>query len=102
MTRRPPRSTRLPYTTLFRSAKIEDVARGVRWAVARGAHVINLSLASLDPFEPLLGPDDTNPLTLAVADAVARGVVVVGAAGNEDRKSTRLNSSHANTSYAVF
>lgn len=65
------------------AATIEDVARGVRWAVARGAHVINLSLGSLDPIEPLLGPDDTNPLTGAVADAVARGVVVVGAAGNE-------------------
>jgi subtilisin family serine protease len=64
-------------------AKLEDVARGVRWAVDHGAHVINLSLGSLDPFEPLLGPDDTNPLTVAVADAVARGVVVVGAAGNE-------------------
>lgn len=64
-------------------AKLEDVARAVRWAVDRGAHVINLSLGSLDPFEPLLGPDDTNPLTVAVADAVARGVVIVGAAGND-------------------
>jgi subtilisin family serine protease len=64
-------------------AKLEDVARAVRWAVDHGAHVVNLSLGTLDPFEPLLGPDDTNPLTVAIADAVRRGVVVVGAAGNE-------------------
>ena len=64
-------------------AQIDDVARGVRWAVAHGAAVVNLSLATLDPSEPLFGPDPENPLTAAIAEAVAQGVVVVAAAGNE-------------------
>ena len=50
-----------------------DVARGIRWAVKHGAHVINLSLADLEP-----------DVLAAVEFAVSRGVVVVGAAGNRN------------------
>lgn len=50
------------------------IAAGIRWAVAHGANVINLSLI-------LSGRDPD--VTAAVADAVARGVVVVAAAGND-------------------
>src|SRR3712207_8413501 len=73
MIRRPPRSTLFPYTTLFRSY----VARQVGLAVEIEHRV-----------ERLPGPD-------------ARGQPAVERA-KSDRKSTRLNSSHANISYAVF
>src|SRR3712207_8404223 len=83
MIRRPPRSTLFPYTTLFRSATV-DVEGAARRAEAE-RHV-------LDALE-LVGPS-------AQAEQDRRLV----AAGDpaEDRKSTRLNSSHANISYAVF
>src|SRR3712207_8199544 len=74
MIRRPPRSTLFPYTTLFRSRA--DVARGLLAEVGE---------AALD-----LGPQGD----LAVVEPQPRTT--------EDRKSTRLNSSHANISYAVF
>src|SRR3712207_8265185 len=90
MIRRPPRSTLFPYTTLFRSAAAVDaelhdgalgagdLADGLVEGPGGGAVVID-------------GGDD-----VAGADAGLVG----GRAG--DRKSTRLNSSHANISYAVF
>src|SRR3712207_8623404 len=74
MIRRPPRSTLFPYTTLFRSGRARRRARD-RGADAGGVH---------DPRD--LG------LRLGLR-AHAR---------TRDRKSTRLNSSHANISYAVF
>src|SRR3712207_8139940 len=84
MIRRPPRSTLFPYTTLFRSV---DVAAGherrQRRREAQGA------AARLGEVERL----DAEPVA-PEQDAAALGV--------EDRKSTRLNSSHANISYAVF
>src|SRR3712207_8506303 len=82
MIRRPPRSTLFPYATLFRSA----VGAGVGVAVA-GAR------------EPPVGGDHR----LRVAhDALDVPLVEHVVDGVGDRKSTRLNSSHANISYAVF
>src|SRR3712207_6868700 len=83
MIRRPPRSTLFPYTTLFRS-----VARVVAEAlvVPRGGQPVQevgLPAAELD-------------------DALAAHVVALDQPLRQDRKSTRLNSSHANISYAVF
>src|SRR3712207_8120152 len=79
MIRRPPRSTLFPYTTLFRSRDEERL----------------LARVAVD----LLGEPD---LLLAERRPVrAVRVLLVGRAGR-DRKSTRLNSSHANISYAVF
>src|SRR3712207_8124475 len=75
MIRRPPRSTLFPYTTLFRS----DLA-----VALERVHVTDVDAAA----RQLDRADDDR--------AGARGVDV------EDRKSTRLNSSHANISYAVF
>src|SRR3712207_7295091 len=77
MIRRPPRSTLFPYTTLFRSRRLhqESDARQTRERARRLARAAWL----------------TRQLTAQVL-GVARG----------DRKSTRLNSSHANISYAVF
>src|SRR3712207_7333768 len=85
MIRRPPRSTLFPYTTLFRSAT--ETARG-RARVAEpgeGIGLDELALATRNHGLPLeaLRYDVTPP-------------------GLQDRKSTRLNSSHANISYAVF
>jgi subtilisin family serine protease len=57
-----------------------EIAAAVRWAVAHGARVVNLSLGSAD-IE--ITADDVAPLCAAVADAEAAGVVVVAAAGND-------------------
>src|SRR3712207_7123021 len=83
MIRRPPRSTLFPYTTLFRSR------RGLADAV-----VFERVLAEAAAQRVLPGAADERVVAAAAQDAV------VAAAG--DRKSTRLNSSHANISYAVF
>src|SRR3712207_8863424 len=83
MIRRPPRSTLFPYTTLFRS-------RGVRGDLQRQALGDAELLAHQVQAAGLLGH--------RVLDLQARVDLEEG----EDRKSTRLNSSHANISYAVF
>src|SRR2546426_8527433 len=91
MIRRPPRSTLFPYTTLFRSDRILVVT------------TLDLpSLRNLQRCLPLL----ERTAGKAVRDRVR--IVVNRYAGddvislNEDRKSTRLNSSHLVISYAVF
>src|SRR3712207_9052855 len=78
MIRRPPRSTLFPYTTLFRSSPGND---------GRG-YVLRRLLRRTIRAAKLLGID-----TPVMADLMATV---------RDRKSTRLNSSHANISYAVF
>src|SRR3712207_8781096 len=75
MIRRPPRSTLFPYTTLFRSAWA-DHAEDPDW-------VTPVATAHHGVLQHLVERQDVLPLRL-------------------DRKSTRLNSSHANISYAVF
>src|SRR3712207_7481236 len=90
MIRRPPRSTLFPYTTLFRSEKPH--AR----RIARRPHV---------------GAGDVEREILGAVECAVLGRRQVGRVldvcrpldiGRVDRKSTRLNSSHANISYAVF
>src|SRR3712207_7728884 len=84
MIRRPPRSTLFPYTTLFRSAAVVGL--------------------TVDPRE------DFYDLVVVGGGPAGLGAAVYGASEGlrtvlverEDRKSTRLNSSHANISYAVF
>src|SRR3712207_7806709 len=86
MIRRPPRSTLFPYTTLFRSGEsAED--RGDEDA----AHPADQH-----------GGEDVAASDLRVEDGVADGAADQRKDLPEDRKSTRLNSSHANISYAVF
>src|SRR3712207_8359883 len=89
MIRRPPRSTLFPYTTLFRSSRpdsfwdglhVHQVRQRLGEALAREAPV------PADVVVPV--PDSSVPAAIGYA--------------REDRKSTRLNSSHANISYAVF
>src|SRR3712207_7216388 len=81
MIRRPPRSTLFPYTTLFRSELEPDTAGGAG-----------------------------HQRQFVALDGIAHGMLLLGCAARlarspthtRDRKSTRLNSSHANISYAVF
>src|SRR3712207_7631662 len=95
MIRRPPRSTLFPYTTLFRSDQgPETLGRLQLRAVGRQEH-------QADP----LG--DGQALRSVPAGVVQHQDDVALSAradlpGEGDRKSTRLNSSHANISYAVF
>src|SRR3712207_7846692 len=86
MIRRPPRSTLFPYTTLFRSR-----LDGRKRADARRD-----ALGNAGQLEGEFGDDAERPLR---ADEEPGEIVAGGAL---DRKSTRLNSSHANISYAVF
>src|SRR3712207_6894184 len=93
MIRRPPRSTLFPYTTLFRSGGVVPVGQHAQWvAGAREARG-----------ERAVGVEDQH-VVVAGAGVDERAVAGVEAreGEGEDRKSTRLNSSHANISYAVF
>src|SRR5438445_4610159 len=75
MIRRPPRSTLFPYTTLFRS-------RATHLSVWLFHAAVSLAFVAVIPYSYFVHLITTN--------------------ASEDRKSTRLNSSHANISYAVF
>ena len=61
----------------------EDIALGIRWSVDHGADVINLSLGAQPGVQALTLTGVEATVTNAIADATARGVVVVAAAGNE-------------------
>src|SRR3712207_6993942 len=87
MIRRPPRSTLFPYTTLFRSQFADT---GLRTLIGNG--VIP---------EDLLSATDVAQLRFVLIGLGLMLLLVFRPQGI-DRKSTRLNSSHANISYAVF
>src|SRR3712207_8488310 len=86
MIRRPPRSTLFPYTTLFRSQNVRFFQR-LHWQSLEEISVCNhphhLMEADLNYYPP---STESRPILPSW----------------QDRKSTRLNSSHANISYAVF
>src|SRR3712207_7479964 len=85
MIRRPPRSTLFPYTTLFRSRMTPEEDRKM-WSLPQFQAAMAAALGG------------------HVAESLVFGQVTTGASNDlrKDRKSTRLNSSHANISYAVF
>src|SRR3712207_7738149 len=94
MIRRPPRSTLFPYTTLFRSAADRGPDRG---AEERPLHRgVQVRLGE----ERRVVQRHHDRAARPERQRVVRGVDDVGL--DLDRKSTRLNSSHANISYAVF
>src|SRR3712207_8602148 len=102
MIRRPPRSTLFPYTTLFRS--IERAAAVYQHAID-SEHSDHAPAAALELARLLLKErGDVQGARAACQRAIDSGHPVHApvAALNLDRKSTRLNSSHANISYAVF
>src|SRR2546427_1490612 len=82
MIRRPPRSTLFPYTTLFRSCALMD-------------QLVERVLAVGAGFTPV----DRTRLVIHFLPVEGHGFAV---AFHRDRKSTRLNSSHSQISYAVF
>src|SRR5258707_9540996 len=84
MIRRPPRSTLFPYTTLFRSFVEVNTTDAAERGIKDGGWVW------------VFGPENGSKTRVKalVTDRVGKGVA--------DRKSTRLNSSHANISYAGF
>src|SRR3712207_7094565 len=97
MIRRPPRSTLFPYTTLFRSAVMG----------------VNTPERDDDEFLVISEPGRGVHLSVVIRDDVLIGATLLGDTRKvafltqafdrgADRKSTRLNSSHANISYAVF
>src|SRR3712207_7434216 len=92
MIRRPPRSTLFPYTTLFRS---DFLARQFK---VTGGVISNAALGAA-----FLAAEEDTPIGMRhVVLALKREFQKLGRLRTEDRKSTRLNSSHANISYAVF
>src|SRR3712207_7066682 len=94
MIRRPPRSTLFPYPTLFRSGttNANRLRRVDRWLVATQGPRLR------DAARPLVVDLGYGSSAVTTLELVAR----LGAEVDGDRKSTRLNSSHANISYAVF
>src|SRR3712207_7324846 len=96
MIRRTPRSTLFPYTTLFRSFAelLEDVLHAGGLA----------SVVAPDPLLHLVGRRDDHVDVFANGEAEIFGGAQIKWIDqrDQDRKSTRLNSSHANISYAVF
>src|SRR3712207_8643761 len=96
MIRRPPRSTLFPYTTLFRSEV--DPERAARRGGPRAySHTTSVCTADAD--------GTVVSMLISVFDDFGSAVLVPEGGfvlNDRDRKSTRLNSSHANISYAVF
>src|SRR3712207_9017905 len=96
MIRRPPRSTLFPYTTLFRSG--QDPGVDVEAADLRRAGQVE-RVAGADRVDARLRDDrPALPLVRVALLVLVRPLLE----RLKDRKSTRLNSSHANISYAVF
>src|SRR3712207_7749512 len=95
MIRRPPRSTLFPYTTLFRSPPVAILSAGLARSLFPGQNPVGRRIRLVNP--------DVSPdwrTVVGVAPDIRYQDLEVDA--REDRKSTRLNSSHANISYAVF
>src|SRR2546430_7511944 len=86
MIRRPPRSTLFPYTTLFRSPCL-------RYGKKR---------ETVSEAEDLVGRLANAGVTCDVLEDAAASLLIRGVDQEIDRKSTRLNSSHSQISYAVF
>src|SRR3712207_8767052 len=94
MIRRPPRSTLFPYTTLFRSQASDQAV-----PVVRDPEVPLVHVPALDRVAATFAASVDD---LLVRQHRLTGRAPVHLTPGLDRKSTRLNSSHANISYAVF
>src|SRR2546430_11337502 len=95
MIRRPPRSTLFPYPTLFRSSR--------RVTGVEGTPLAELGRPRVDVTVRISGFfRDAFPHVIALLDEAVRKVAALDETDAEDRKSTRLNSSHSQISYAGF
>src|SRR3712207_7097179 len=97
MIRRPPRSTLFPYTTLFRSVGLA----GAAYLALQAVYTTTLKHTAILDVMSISGGFVIRALAgvAAVESPISPWLIVCTAL---DRKSTRLNSSHANISYAVF
>src|SRR3712207_8655593 len=89
MIRRPPRSTLFPYTTLFRSSEV--VISGQNFVPPGTTARVTIKIGGKE--RAAQADPSRNRVTVMAPPTISPA---------EDRKSTRLNSSHANISYAVF
>src|SRR3712207_7561167 len=94
MIRRPPRSTLFPYTTLFRSRSAS--------VTERADSLVDFNLTEMLDSGQIEREVTVLPATNVIRIEVRGTQPGQAALAAEDRKSTRLNSSHANISYAVF
>src|SRR3712207_9098035 len=102
MIRRPPRSTLFPYTTLFRSTAFQSTKRSA--VVFIDNHVVryvNKTACQVSGISSLHGSVGKSLTRTMRRNEVFKHRHTFLEVGKEDRKSTRLNSSHANISYAV-
>src|SRR3712207_7622656 len=101
MIRRPPRSTLFPYTTLFRSTRVRPIrlpgqSQPPMWYHVRTRIAGRRTASCLDGDAQMVSdPDEPEAIATVLGEEPAASDLL-------DRKSTRLNSSHANISYAVF
>src|SRR5256885_12315274 len=102
MIRRPPRSTLFPYTTLFRSQVWVSFDDGANWQSLR------LNMPAISVRDIQVKDDSTCLCADLIAGTHGRGFWILDDVSplrhfaSQDRKSTRLNSSHLVISYAVF
>src|SRR5688572_31089833 len=89
MIRRPPRSTLFPYTTLFRSEREEQ-------------HADEKEAHELHEHDRTRREQRLGRAAGPVGAQISLHQVLIGPVSGQDRKSTRLNSSHSQISYAVF
>src|SRR5207249_5283472 len=95
----PPTSPPFPYTTLFRSKdQMRDQARA---AVLQVPGVSQVDVQMSARVREAVGADGPRQTPIGVKNVIAVGAGK-GGVGKTDRKSTRLNSSHVSSSYAVF
>src|SRR3712207_9318823 len=95
MIRRPPRSTLLPYTTLFRSQGVQGITDLITAPGLISLDFADVKAVMTDAGSSLMGIGQARGDNRA-AEAARLAI------SSPDRKSTRLNSSHANISYAAF
>src|SRR5258707_4632150 len=96
MIRRPPRSTLFPYTTFFRSVQLNAAVLTLPPFPSFAVTTTLLVAVASKPTVPLITP------VVALIDNPLGTPVGLSINATTDRKSTRLNSSHAHISYAVF
>src|SRR3712207_9244582 len=102
MIRRPPRSPLFPYTTLFRSPPVHRLDEAVPREPALRLPAIRVLTLAFVALGAIFGSAEVGVVAFADERGVrAAAAAVLASFAGGDRKSTRLNSSHANISYAV-